>query len=289
MSHWYFLLMQILLHKHYLHDFCRYSSKLLNVYKIYFVSIIFILCGSYSSYALPRLANPDLAESDLWDSVRFYNLEKGKSYQVSSGTGFFVNSNYIVTNEHVVSDCTNIAIRGAVEPTLVKVVAKDKNLDLAILYSQAKTSKAAFLRYDYSDLKIGSEIFVIGYPMDYGQTGKYLMKNTTVFDIQPWNENINFTEIEFANVVDHGNSGGPLLDKNVNVIGVIRARKTYYSYNDPNTVQMETGVAIGLDALVYYLKTNNIIYQTNATYDIFTNYRPDKITKDYLVNIHCIK
>ena len=54
-----------------------------------------------------------------WDDLRLKGLKPGVLYEISSGSGFFINRDMIVTNRHVVENCANIAVRGAVKPTLV--------------------------------------------------------------------------------------------------------------------------------------------------------------------------
>lgn len=222
-----------------------------------------------------------------WDRVRFNNLKAGKSYEISSGTGFFVTPHYIVTNEHVVDGCRNIAVRGAVSPSLVTLVAEDKDLDLAILYSESSATRVAYLRAN-EGLKQGDTLFIVGYPMDYGKIGQYLIREAKL--IRVLTKSIKqFSTIEFTNTIEHGNSGGPLLDKNTNVAGVIRAKKTYFNPENPNIIYKTTGMAIGIDGLKDFLKRHGVIYSSNISYDMFTNYHIDKMTKDYIVNIHCVK
>jgi S1-C subfamily serine protease len=237
--------------------------------------------------AVATLAESGQQPITLWDRVRFSNLKAGQSYEISSGTGFFVNNNYIVTNEHVVDGCRNIAVRGAIQPSLVTIVAKDKELDLAILYSEYSSTRSANLRAN-EGLKEGDLLFIVGYPLDYGKIGRYLIKEAQL--IRSLSNSLKqFSTIEFTNTIEQGNSGGPLLDKNTNVVGVIRAKKTYYNPENPQIVYNTTGVAIGLDGLTSFLKRHGVLYNTQTSYDLFTNYQLDNLTKDFIVNIHCVK
>jgi S1-C subfamily serine protease len=221
-----------------------------------------------------------------WDRVRFHNLQAGQTYEISSGTGFFVNPNYIITNHHVVEGCKNIAVRGAVDAELVALVADDQNLDLAILYSSVSPDRVAYLRINDAEVHYGDKLFAVGYPLEHGKSGEYVIQPGTVIKVNTFQ---NDTSIEFTNSVDHGNSGGPLLDANANVVGVVKAKKTYFDSEDPNKVYNITGIAIGLDSLRRFLEGHGVIYSQNTSYDIFTNYNLDKITKEYVVNIHCVK
>jgi len=223
-----------------------------------------------------------------WDNIRFAGLPEGKSYNISMGSGFFVNRNYIVTNRHVVTDCKNIAIRGAVAPTLVKLVKLDTDLDLALLYSESQPEKIPYLRINYDQISKNDILFTVGYPMEHGETGEYIIKQAQVIDVTK-NPNNGLSSISFTDVVNHGNSGGPILDKNSNISGVVTAKITYYEDQARTIPSKSIGIAIGLDGLIDFLRTNHIFFAANSTYDVFTNYNPDSIVRDYVVNIHCIQ
>ena len=221
-----------------------------------------------------------------WDEVRFQGLAPGKRYGISMGSGFFVNHRQIVTNRHVVERCKNIAVRGAVRPTLVQLELVDKELDLAILKSPISPGKIPYLRNNHDAIKEGDILFSIGYPLEHGKTGDYIIKEARVLSTK--DDKNGLSHIEFTDNVNHGNSGGPLIDRSSNIVGVVTAKLTY-RYNDPTIPAREVAWAIGVEGLVDFLKKSRIKYASNSTYDIFTNYSIDRLTKDYVVNIHCVQ
>lgn len=223
-----------------------------------------------------------------WDDIRFKGLEPGHTYSIDIGTGFFVNSEMIVTNKHVVSDCANIAVRGATQPQLVVLYAKDNQLDLALLKANIPSKNVPYIRNNYTEVKKDDMLFSIGYPLEKGESGEYVIKEAKVIDVTKYDDT-KFTKIEFTDSVEHGNSGGPLLDKNSNLVGVVTAKITYYIPGQTAIPKRTVAMAIGVDGLQEFLKRNNIPYASSSTYDIFTNYHVDKLTRDYVVNIHCIK
>ncbi len=228
---------------------------------------------------------PTLTMADQWDDIRFTDLPAGKTYHISMGTGFFVNDKHIVTNRHVVQHCKNIAVRGAVSPALVKLVLVDKELDLAILESPTPPGRLPYLRNNHDAIKAGDILFSVGYPLKHSETGDYVIKEARVLSTK--DDKNGLSHIEFTDNVNHGNSGGPLLDRSSNIVGVVTAKLTY-KYNEPTTPPKEVAWAIGVEGLVEFLKKANISYSSNSTYDIFTNYSIDRLTKSYVVNIHCI-
>ena len=202
---------------------------------------------------IPQITFAD-AQSD-WDNIRFYGLPEGKSYNISMGSGFFVNRNYIVTNRHVVTNCKNIAIRGAVPGRLVSLVKIDPDLDLALLYSDAEPQKIPYLRINYDQISKNDILFTVGYPLGRGETGEYIIRQAQVIDVTK-NPKNGFTSISFTDVVDHGNSGGPVLDKNSNISGVVTSKITYYADNAGAIPSRSIAVAIGLDGLIDFLRKN---------------------------------
>lgn len=226
---------------------------------------------------------------DLWDEVRFKDLPRGVLYKIDSGTGFYVNRTDIVTNRHVVEQCRNIAVRGAVAPQEAQIVVIDPKLDLALLRTMSPPSRIPYLRINYDQISKSDILFTVGYPLERSNTGKYIIKEAQVMEVNERTDDTKFTNIQFTDTIDHGNSGGPLLDKNTNIVGVVTAKITTYDPEDPENTKSTTGMAIGLDGLLDFLTRNHIPYAANATYDIFTNYNLDDQVKYYVVNIHCVK
>jgi len=226
---------------------------------------------------------------DAWDEVRFAGLKRGVEYSISSGTGFYINNENIVTNRHVVSKCLNIAVRGAVAPQLAEVVVIDQALDLALLKVATPSKRVPYLRINYDAVTVGDILFTVGYPLAHSTTGDYVIKEAKVLSVSERTDSTHFTNIQFTDTVNHGNSGGPLLDKNTNIVGVVTAKITTYDPDDPAATTKSVGMAIGLDGLIDFLKRNNATYAANATYDIFTNYNLYDTVKDYIVNIHCVE
>ncbi len=247
--------------------------------------VLAFLVISFSTYAI---ANTDSERA--WDEIRFHGLPAGVSYQIEMGSGFFINRNTIITNKHVLGEgiCRNVAIRGAVEPQLAEILLIDKDLDLALLRTKSTPLKVPYLRMNTNQIDIGDTLFSVGYPLDNSISGNYIIKEAVVMNVAKV-ESTGFLDIEFTDNIDHGNSGGPLLDKNSNIVGVVTAKITSYDKDDPENTKRSVGMAIGIDGVMNFLKKNNISYGVNYSYDVFTNYNVDKQVRGYVVNIHCVK
>jgi S1-C subfamily serine protease len=243
---------------------------------------------------LAIIANIEAKADEMeWDKVRERNLELGKTYDISSGTGFFVAPGFILTNEHVVKSCLTISMRGAVKPSAGHLVAVDKTHDLALIKTDAQSSRIAYFRQNVG-IKPNDKVFAIGYPLEHSNTGEYVLSDATV--ITHDNNTEETDNIEFTASIEKGNSGGPLIDGGGNVIGVVQAKKNYYYLSAgsnevaPNEKPFKiNGLAIGLQQVKNFLSAHNINYMTNSSYDGFTDYQPDRQAKDYIVNVHCVR
>ncbi|MFC0242668.1 S1C family serine protease [Rhodopseudomonas telluris] len=143
---------------------------------------------------------------------------KPKRNAKSSGTGFYVSGNgHIVTNNHVIAECSAINVMPpggtAVSATLV---AKDKTNDLAILKTSSTPAAVPGLR---NQMRLGEAVYVFGFPL----TGILSTSgNFTAGAITATTGTEDDTRLaQISAPVQPGNSGGPLLDKYGNVIGVI--------------------------------------------------------------------
>ena len=233
-------------------------------------------------------------DDQLWDKVRGRGLPLNKNYNISSGTGFFIAPGYVLTNEHVVHDCLTISMRGAVAPTEAELVIADKTHDLALLKTNSMPNRIAQFRSNEGS-KIEDYVFTVGYPLEHGKNGDYVLSQAKIISLD--NQVEEADEIEFTASIEHGNSGGGLIDINGNIIGIVQAKKDYYHHLASSNIQdltatehpfKTTGVAIGLAPIKTFLSQNNINYNTGASYDMYANFQPDIQAKEYTVNIHCV-
>jgi S1-C subfamily serine protease len=140
---------------------------------------------------------------------------------VSTGTGFFVDDGGdLLTNNHVVEDCTDIKVRMPDKNVVAaKVLAHDSTNDLALLKVDGPAPKAAPFR---PDVKLGEPVAAFGFPHAdlMSSSGSFTLGNVT--SMAGLGDDSRYVQISAP--VQAGNSGGPLFDYDGNTIGIVSAK-----------------------------------------------------------------
>ena len=170
----------------------------------------------YSDFFPP---SPGIESHRIWPNQPI-NLEEGstniknkdiKNSGLPAGTGFFVdNSGHILTNYHVVEPCNNKSkIIYKNKEYKAKLIAKDKNLDLAVLKVNVKNDY--FIKTFDKPIKKLQSIIAAGYPLsgilgnDLKYTSGIISSLKGMYD--------DTTQIQIDAALNPGNSGGPIVDK----------------------------------------------------------------------------
>ena len=143
--------------------------------------------------------------------------------QSSQGSGFvYDDEGHIVTNQHVVAGASAINVRfwdGSTRSA--RIVGTDRSTDLAVIVVDAPASFFEPLRLgDSSALRVGDGVVALGSP--FGLEGTITSGIVSALHRQMKAPN-DFTitdSIQTDAAINHGNSGGPLIDLDGRVIGV---------------------------------------------------------------------
>jgi serine protease Do len=138
------------------------------------------------------------------------------------GSAFALNNKgYIVTSFHMVNGADSIFIENdQIDRACTKVIFTDANLDLAIL-KIVNSDLVAKWRVPFSikekNADVGEKVFTLGYPRN-----EIVYGDGSLSSLSGYSNDKRMYQISIP--VNPGNSGGPLLDENANVIGVIRGK-----------------------------------------------------------------
>lgn len=166
------------------------------------------------------------------------------------GAGFIVAPRgYIVTNYHVVENAANIIIT-VTDPNprdfQAKIVLTDPSLDVALLKIVANEQFSVLPIGNSSQVSVGEWVIAIGSPfgLDMSVTAGIIsgMRKSIMID-----GNVYQDLIQTDTPINKGNSGGPLINLNGEVIGVTTA---IYA---PTGVFSGTGFAIPIDSIKKFI------------------------------------
>src|SRR3954464_7153998 len=141
----------------------------------------------------------------------------------AEGSGFVIDADgHVATNQHVVDGATSITVTFADGKTAsAKVVGTDPSSDVGVIKVDAPKSELHPLAFgDSNDVQVGDGVVAIGSPFGLEDTVTTGIVSALDRTIEAPN---NFTisgAIQTDAAINHGNSGGPLLDSAGRVIGI---------------------------------------------------------------------
>ena len=159
-------------------------------------------------------------------------------------TGFMLTKDgYAVTNYHVVSGSDSIHLQNSKGNSFkASVIFTDPEKDLAILHisDSSFAAQAPNIPYTFKkqNMDLGEGIYTIGYPRDEAVYGEGYLSSSTGYSGDT-------TAYQISVPVNPGNSGGPVLDKNGNIIGIISGKQK------------------GIDGAAFAIKTKALIETLN--------------------------
>lgn len=167
------------------------------------------------------------------------NQQPQTSTATATGTGVVITTNgYIVTNAHVIYDTEyNSGLASSISVIVneedrydAEVIGYDTDYDLAVLKINAEDLVAAEFG-NSDDLDLGQNVIAIGNPLGFD-----LMNTVTSGIVSGLNRQITINEksmtlIQTDAAINSGNSGGPLINKKGQVIG-INSSKMSASYSE---------------------------------------------------------
>ncbi|ERJ60194.1 S1C family serine protease [Sphingobacterium paucimobilis] len=178
-------------------------------------------------------------------AIQNINNDKNKnSSPIHFGaTGFMLTRDgYVVTNYHVINGADSVHLQSVKgQAYKAQIVYTDPQKDLAILHiadPSFKILKNIPYTFKKQSSELGEDIFTLGFPRDeavYGQG--YLSSNTGYAG--------DTIAYQISIPVNPGNSGGPVLDNQGNIIGIISGKQK------------------GIDGAAFAIKTKELVETLN--------------------------
>jgi S1-C subfamily serine protease len=153
--------------------------------------------------------------------IDIYKTQNGKLRAAGAGSGFvFSSDGFIFTNCHVVDGAEKIMVsllnENEIEATLI---GKDPDTDLAVLKIYTQGYSVAKLG-DSADLQIGQFVVAIGNPYGYQHTVTTGVVSALGRTLQTQSGRMVDNVIQSDAALNPGNSGGPMINTEGEVIGV---------------------------------------------------------------------
>jgi S1-C subfamily serine protease len=142
--------------------------------------------------------------------------------RVSTGTGFVVARGAVVTNLHVVEDCGRILVRAADgrEVAVPEPARSDERRDLALLAVPADFGPP--LSFRPGPVRRGEGVVTYGFPLAGLLSSGPTLTTGEVSALSGIGDNP--SQIQISAPVQPGSSGGPLLDRQGQVVGMVVAK-----------------------------------------------------------------
>lgn len=197
----------------------------------------------FRRHSEPLWTNPTVAHSaglgsDEVNNIDIYKSAKGSVVFITStvyqrtfffdvvptralGSGFLINSEgQILTNNHVVSGSAKLEVMLPDQSRYeAKILVREPVDDLALIQINPK-KKLPFLKLGESDvLQVGQKVLAIGNPFGLASTLTTGIVSSLGRDIRGEN-NVLEGMIQTDAAINEGNSGGPLLDSQGDVVGI---------------------------------------------------------------------
>ncbi len=192
-----------------------------DIYNEYKDSVVFI--STEKTVTMQRF-NPFMDDPALRDFFNFPDSQPQTRKARGLGTGFIISSDgYICTNHHVVQNVDTVTVTVSDKDYEAEIIGSDQLTDIALLKIKSKDRNFKFKPVYFGDsgkVKVGDLVVAIGNPFGLDRTF-----TTGVVSATGRNQldSLGNMHIQTDAAINQGNSGGPLINIDGEVIGVNRA------------------------------------------------------------------
>ncbi len=208
-----------------------------------------------------------------------------KLYVIGSGTGFFVSSRgHAVSNDHVVGICKKVAAKIKGEIRFFNILSTDEKNDLGLIKGDYISQN--YLSIKTSGAEFGEDIVAFGYPLSDALSSSVKLTRGIVSSLSgPGN---NYSEIQIDAAIQPGNSGGPVLNMEGQVVGVASSGlNKLYMLEQAEYIPENVNFAIAAPTLQNFLKVNGVITKSRS-YRIKNTKELAKVGRPATLQLFCM-
>lgn len=200
----------------------------------------------------------------------------------TTGSGFAVAGNRLVTNAHVIEGCARVSLAGG---RSAKVYAVDRRNDLALLEVNGLNTSATLRA---GRLRQGDAVSVVGFPLAGVLASGAQVTSGNVSALAGMQNDSRFIQISAP--VQPGNSGGPLVDASGNVVGVVVSKLNASKMAEiTGDIPQNVNFAVSPLVLQGFLEANNVNYQSAPSTRNLSTADVTDIAKRYTFLVQCWK
>ncbi len=206
---------------------------------------------------------------------------------MSVGAGFFVNmTGAVLTNAHVINNCdTLIVSRAGGEMVTARPIATELGIDLALINVDCRPDTTAI--FAPADAPLPNTVTIVGYPNQGLPPLRPLRTSGTILPSKLESTATVARPLSIQADVRPGNSGGPVLDEQGRVIGIVFAAvDTPAVYKHTGRIVRDVGVAIPNHLTFNFLERNAITPTILSTAEIATQNTVDDASL-FMARVEC--
>ena len=210
--------------------------------------------------------------------------EDNKVINASSGSGFAVSSDgYVITNNHVIEGCQEVIVHTKEKDIKTRIISFDPQNDLALLKGDFRPKTVFALSNNRPELL--QDIYVAGYP--FGNAISSSIKVTKGIISSLTGIGNNFSNIQIDAALQSGNSGGPIIDDNGNVIAVAVSKlDAKYMLENYGSIPENTNFGIKSSVVKSILDSNDVA-RPDANQSVISKTRLGKMISSGTYYISC--
>jgi len=201
-----------------------------------------------------RALLPEVAEMTPGSTVSEQEIFIDSLSGTSTGTAWPVAGGYAVTSNHVVANSETITLFDVAGHKLHATVAvRDTDNDLAVLSVSDADSLPPALPLSSSPGRLGSDVFTLGFPrVDIlGRTPK--LTDGIISSVNGYRDDPGSYQTSVQ--IQPGNSGGPLLNMDGEVVGIVASMLGTVSESSETVVMPNISYAVKVEVLQALLKS----------------------------------